>query len=458
MIDVERANTEPTTPASSEARRFIEHLEREVHEHRALEHPYLLALAGGYLPDPVGALRDYAHQYFAYSTNFQRYLTATISQLNEPEHRRLLLANLLEEAHGVSPEEADVMRAHDIDLEWVENVPHPVLYRRYLDALGMDEAWLHEHPFSDEAVLWSQLFLQVCTAMGPAVAVGAMGIGTELIVRRVYTPILEAIQKFMDVSPRERVFFDLHQKIDDEHGRVLLRIAEDMARDAEQRSLLRTGTMMALNLRASFYDGMLWRAEAMPRVSRPQQGMGGNGHAAHGSSGFVDTARNRDSLEPRPVEHAPGELVQRQVGRQGAAEDFSRSRGHPVYEVALPSRAVSFSLGELAPGQATSNHRHAYESLIYIVQGSGWSVIEGRRVEWSAGDALYVPPWNWHQHVAAGEKALYLTGTNLPLLHQLGQTVLRQEQSPDNHGRTERPDRQERPSTGRETHLIARSS
>ncbi|OJH39888.1 iron-containing redox enzyme family protein [Cystobacter ferrugineus] len=421
MMSEHRVDTGSEPSRAPGARDFIQQLEREVGGHRAIHHPYLRALASGELPDPVGALRDYAHQYYAYSINFQRYLTATISQLDSSEHRRALLANLLEEAHGVSPDEAELMRRHGIELEWVENVPHPVLYRRYLEALRMDEAWLRAHPFCDEAVQWSQLFLQCCSSLGAPVAVGAMGLGTELIVRRVYTPILEAIKTYMDVSPRDRVFFDLHQKIDDEHGEVLLRIAEELAEDPTKRALLRTGALMALNLRAGFYDSLLCRAREMPCVTRS------------GSSGFVDTTRNRDSLEPRPVEHALETLIHRQVGREGVAEAFSRSRGHPVYEVSLPSRSVSFSVGELAPGHATSNHRHAYESLIYVLEGSGWSIIEGQRVEWRAGDALYVPPWNWHQHVAGGEKALYLTGTNLPLLHQLGQTVLRQEQGPANH-------------------------
>jgi pyrroloquinoline quinone (PQQ) biosynthesis protein C/quercetin dioxygenase-like cupin family protein len=433
MIHDEKTNIGLLPSTASGGREFIQQLKQEVGEHRAIHHAYLQALASGRLPDPVGALRDYAHQYFAYSTNFQRYLTATISQLDDPEHRRVLLANLLEEAHGVSPDEAELMRSHGIELEWVENVPHPVLYRRYLEALNMDEAWLRDHPFCDEAVQWSQLFLLCCGSQGASTSVGAMGIGTELIVRRVYTPILEAIQTYMDVSPRDRVFFDLHQKIDDDHGEVLLRIAEELAEEPEQRPLLRTGALMALNLRAAFYDSMLWRAQAMPRVSRPRSDKSPGGRATGGSSSFVDTTRNQDSLEPRPVEVEPGELIHRQVGRGGAAEEFSRSRGHPVYEVSLPSRSMSFSIGELAPSQATSNHRHAYETLIYVLQGSGWSVIEGRRVEWRTGDALYVPPWNWHQHFAGDEKSVYLSGTNLPLLNQLGQTVVRQEQPQGNH-------------------------
>ncbi|ADO72776.1 iron-containing redox enzyme family protein [Stigmatella aurantiaca] len=433
MIHDGRTHNGIPSPTAPGGREFIQRLELEVNEHRAVHHPYLEALSKGRLPDPAGALRDYAHQYFAYSTNFQRYLTATISQLDTPEHRRVLLANLLEEAHGVSPDEAELMRKHGIELEWVENVPHPVLYQRYLKALGMDEAWLRAHPFCDEAVQWSQLFLLCCGSLGAAVAVGAMGIGTELVVRQLYTPVLEAIQTYLDVSSRDRVFFDLHQKIDDEHGEVLLRIAEELAEDPAQRSLLRTGALMALNLRAAFYDSMLWRARAMPQAHRPRTETLPGGKVPGGSAGFVDPTCNPDSLEPRPEQLEPGELIHRQVGHGSAAEAFSRSRGHPVHEVALPSRTMSFSIGKLAPGQETSNHRHAYESLIYILQGSGWSVIEGRRVEWNRGDALYVPPWNWHQHFAGNENTVYLTGTNLPLLNQLGQSVVRQEQPQGNH-------------------------
>lgn len=146
------------------------------------------------------------------------------------------------------------------------------------------------------------------------------------------------------------------------------------------------------------------------------------------SVAFIDTAVNRDSLEPRPVERPFDSLVHRDVCGEAAAGSFSASRGHPVYAVKLPSAAISASVGELDPGAQTSNHRHAYESLVYVLEGEGWTILEGRRVDWRAGDAFYVPPWNWHRHFAGARgRVRYLTTTNLPLLHQLGQTVLREE-------------------------------
>ena len=151
--------------------------------------------------------------------------------------------------------------------------------------------------------------------------------------------------------------------------------------------------------------------------------------AAVSSEDFVRVDVNRDSLQPVAVPVPPEQLIHRQVEGDAAAEGFSKSRGHPVYPVRVPARNLSFSVGYLDPEAKTSNHRHAYESLIYVLEGEGYSIIEGARVEWREGDALYVPPWAWHQHVAAATgPARYLTGTNLPLLQSLGQTVLREEE------------------------------
>jgi len=153
-----------------------------------------------------------------------------------------------------------------------------------------------------------------------------------------------------------------------------------------------------------------------------------------GSESFTSTAINRDSLVPLAT-IADGDILHQGVCISKEANKFSASRGHPVYPIKLPARTLSLSIGDLSPGQFTSKHRHAYESLIYIIQGSGYSVIEEKRVPWKAGDAIYVPPWNWHQHFADQDsQARYITATNLPLLYCLGQTVLREEHTdPSNH-------------------------
>ena len=241
---------------------FVAALEAEARAHRAVNHPYLRALENGVFPDPRGAILDLTHQYMAYSANFPRYLTATISHLEEPGHRKLLLSNLAEESGVVGDDETRELAAMGIALEWVAGVPHPLLYRRFLTSAGMDDAWLAAHPFCDEATVWGMMFLQCCR-QGAAQSVGALGLGTELIVRHVYAPVLRAIERYVPVSRQERVFFDLHVGIDDAHGASLASIAVDLAKEPTERIKLRYGMLMALQLRAAFYDQMTLRAQAM---------------------------------------------------------------------------------------------------------------------------------------------------------------------------------------------------
>lgn len=150
----------------------------------------------------------------------------------------------------------------------------------------------------------------------------------------------------------------------------------------------------------------------------------------NGSAAFADTSKNANGLTPRPAKMPDASCVHHDVAKRGGENAFAAERGHPVFPVRLPSTSVSLSVGELAPGAETSNHRHGYESLVYVLEGEGYTIMEGERYDWRAGDAFYTPPWCWHQHVAApGSHVRYLTATNMPLLQAMGQTVLREEAS-----------------------------
>ncbi|SHM70050.1 Cupin domain-containing protein [Duganella sacchari] len=117
------------------------------------------------------------------------------------------------------------------------------------------------------------------------------------------------------------------------------------------------------------------------------------------------------------------------MGRHGDDDaDFSRDRQHAVHIVDLPSKVISMTIGGLTPGQQTRRHRHNYETLIYVLEGQGMSVIGDREVRWQRGDAFYVPVWAWHQHInlSESESASYLACENAPHLQNLG-IALREE-------------------------------
>jgi gentisate 1,2-dioxygenase len=76
----------------------------------------------------------------------------------------------------------------------------------------------------------------------------------------------------------------------------------------------------------------------------------------------------------------------------------------------------------LRPGIHTKAHRHTTSAVYNVVSGSGYSVINGQRIDWKKGDTFALPPWSWHEHVngSATEEALLFSVTDHPLLESLG--------------------------------------
>jgi quercetin dioxygenase-like cupin family protein len=64
---------------------------------------------------------------------------------------------------------------------------------------------------------------------------------------------------------------------------------------------------------------------------------------------------------------------------------------------------LSAHVAELKPGSGSARHRHTTEAYLYIVKGSGFTLVNYdddpvTRVDWSEGTLLSPPRWAWHQH------------------------------------------------------------
>ncbi len=93
---------------------------------------------------------------------------------------------------------------------------------------------------------------------------------------------------------------------------------------------------------------------------------------------------------------------------------------------------------ELDPGARTTPHRHSWDAILFIAEGSGWSEIGGRRIEWKPWDALHLPAWTWHRHVNDSDKvARFLSFSSEPLLRSLNMALL--EDAGNRADLTERP-------------------
>jgi gentisate 1,2-dioxygenase len=66
-------------------------------------------------------------------------------------------------------------------------------------------------------------------------------------------------------------------------------------------------------------------------------------------------------------------------------------------------------------------HRHVSAAINYYFAGSGYSVVEGRRYDWSAGDLmLSAPGWAVHNHASKDEEVYELTIQDQPMHLALG--------------------------------------
>lgn len=257
MSSVERLLEVDTSPSV-----FVDSLQQYALHSRAANHPLLERIATGNLPDMVGNVSFLLSEYYHYSHQFTRYLTAVMANLEAPKSRSALVANAADESGHMPPEEAAELLRNGIDPEHAK-APHPELFRRFLRAIGAKpEEILRRKPYV-ATMAWVEAFRGLCMFGGEIQGVGALGIGTEGIVAVMYRKILRGIAiAWPNMAPRDKVFFELHALIDDDHADTLRGIALDFADSPEGRRELAVGAYRALVIRASFFDEMMDEIDA----------------------------------------------------------------------------------------------------------------------------------------------------------------------------------------------------
>lgn len=96
-------------------------------------------------------------------------------------------------------------------------------------------------------------------------------------------------------------------------------------------------------------------------------------------------------------------------------------------------QTLGASMQLLLPGQHTQAHRHTGSIVYQCAKGSGYTVVDGQRFDWSRRDIFCVPSWSLHEHVntSGTEEACLFSFNDLPVMRALG---LYREQALADHG------------------------
>jgi gentisate 1,2-dioxygenase len=84
----------------------------------------------------------------------------------------------------------------------------------------------------------------------------------------------------------------------------------------------------------------------------------------------------------------------------------------------MPTIACYIQL--LQPGEHTQAHRHVCCTNYHVIEGSGYSLVGGRELDWEDKDVFTVPTWTFHGHVNTGDRPAFLFSfTDAPVMKAL---------------------------------------
>ena len=128
-------------------------------------------------------------------------------------------------------------------------------------------------------------------------------------------------------------------------------------------------------------------------AERSQLAADGRRIALHVEDAIDERARRLAGHE----HHKPGKGAHRHAGiwiLMGGSESASdETNGFRAKAAAITN------IFEEAPHSGSHKHAHT-EAMLYVLEGRGYSMIDGERIDWEAGDAVHVPPrMTVHEHL-----------------------------------------------------------
>ncbi|MCG8418829.1 MAG: iron-containing redox enzyme family protein [Proteobacteria bacterium] len=368
MNNIERPNRNRACSNGAEA--ALAKLRAALDAHPLWQNRLLKACARGHLG--VDDLRFLFEQYYLYSKNLTRYLSALMSSCEDDLHRARLAQNLWEEGGMVETQKR-----------------HAEMFRVFLrDGLDIDLNHI-EHTGASE--LFVREYLDVCRDSHPASVSAFLSLGTEAIVSRLYGIFVTGLSK-AGVPDHHLGFFRLHTGRDDERAATIENIMMSYSSMPGWYERCYRAMDHALGLRDRLFDSIYVHIESR-RIR-----------------GLLDKIRDRESLAP----DAPNiSMLHYRAGEQIGQRMYENTNDRlnidfTVERVPFPAEVFDTRIVRIPAGKNNERHKHPHESVFYVMTGRARLHIDGSSVELSAGDLALVPRWAVHQTHNIGDGELVI--------------------------------------------------
>jgi len=102
--------------------------------------------------------------------------------------------------------------------------------------------------------------------------------------------------------------------------------------------------------------------------------------------------------------------------------DASKGLDFSVERLPFKAQVLDPRVVRIPSGKCNELHRHAHETLIHIMSGTGSVEIGDTRVQVKAGDTVFVPRWTMHRSSNIGtEELTYFAVTDFGLASKLAE-------------------------------------
>jgi pyrroloquinoline quinone (PQQ) biosynthesis protein C/quercetin dioxygenase-like cupin family protein len=359
----------PNDPDRKGAESAMHNLKQAQAEHPFWRNRFFKACLAGQLSK--ADFQFFFAQYYLYNSNFTRYLAALMANSDNDYHRARLAENLWEEGGGQETEKR-----------------HAEIFRKFLrQALEID---IDKIDYMDASRFYVREYLDFCIRSHPAAGSAFLSLGTEGIVSRMYTVMVEGMLK-AGIPEDQLTFFRIHIGCDDEHAETLENMMLSYVHTPDWYNTCLSSMNYALSLRHRFFEALYDAIQA-----RRLQGV-------------MSRIQARRSLAPQFPDptHLHHSTSQRAVPLYESENDRLNIK-FTVERVPFKSEIIDTRIVRIPAGKCNEKHKHAHEIVFQVVQGKGRVLINDSTVEISAGDTVFVPRWSLHQTQNTGDGELVL--------------------------------------------------